>query len=82
MDDRTGTFLHFDMFYKPSAPTKQDPFTFFPQPLYPTDGLNVLRVLLCQLLGLLDHFLDWADHVEGLLGQGIVLACEDKHRWH
>lgn len=46
------------------------------------DGLNVLRVLLCQLLGLLDHFLDGADHVEGLLGQGIVLACEDKHRWH
>lgn len=42
-----------------------------------------LRVLLCQLLGLLDHFLDGADHVEGLLGQGIVLACKDKeHRCH
>lgn len=42
-----------------------------------------LRVLLCQLLGLLDHLLDGADHVEGLLGQGIVLTCRDKeHEWH
>src|SRR6478735_4869478 len=34
--------------------------------------------LFGQLLGLLDRFLDPADHVEGLLGQVVVLAFDDR----
>lgn len=37
-------------------------------------------MLLSQLLCLLDYFLDGANHVEGLLGQGIILACEEKQK--
>ena len=32
---------------------------------------------LAQLLGLLQHLVDAADHVEGLLGQVVVLAVEN-----
>src|SRR5689334_9416440 len=34
-------------------------------------------VLLAQLLGLVDGLADVADHVEGLLGQVVVLAIDD-----
>lgn len=62
--------LHFDMFYKPSAPNSRI-FLLFPATVR---LFRCLRVLLSQLLSLLNHLLDGADHVEGLLGQIIVLT--------
>src|SRR5215475_11462166 len=39
--------------------------------------VDACAMCLLQCLGLLDRFLDRADHVEGLLGQRVVLTADD-----
>lgn len=54
--------LHFDMFYKPSAPNSRTQLLLY-------NSTDFLRVLLSQLLSLLNNFLNGTHHVEGLLRQ-------------
>lgn len=59
--------LHFDMFYKPSAPNSRTQLLLY-------NSTDFLRVLLSQLLSLLNNFLNGTHHVEGLLRQWVVLT--------
>lgn len=66
--------LYFDMFYKPSAPNNRASLLL----LFPSVRLSgCLWVLLSQFLSFLNHLLNWTDHVEGLLGQSIILTWNE-----